>query len=293
MSDNVKYDFKVDLANPNNSHSVLHRLVDEIAATPMSILEVGCSSGYVGATFTAKGHRVTGVEPDPAAADAARAVLDEVFTGGIGDFLDAAEGRRFDALLFGDVLEHLADPAATLRRCAQLLAPDGRVGISLPCATHGSIRAMLLGGRWDYGDYGLLDRTHLRFFSRQGAMELLAAAGLQAERVVAVLQPIDAVVREYGMPVRPEAIAAVEALADDEDLMTFQFVIRATPAASPEDPGLLERNLAVPVEKAIDPPRIPGQRNLLQRLRTRVLRSLVSGLTRRRFRGAARRATSA
>ncbi|HZV22427.1 MAG TPA: class I SAM-dependent methyltransferase [Luteimonas sp.] len=286
MPDNVKYDFKVALDDPNNSHSLLHRLVCETAAGPMSVLEVGCSSGYVGATFTSKGHRVTGVEPDPASANAARGVLDEVFTGGIDDFLDGAQGRRFDALLFGDVLEHLADPAATLRRCVQMLAPGGRIGISLPCATHGSIRAMLLGGRWDYGDYGLLDRTHLRFFSREGAMELLAAAGLQAERVVAVLQPIDVVVREYGMPVRPEAIAAVEALADDEDLMTFQFVIRAVLAPDPDDDaGLLARNRAVRVEKAIDLPRIPGQRSLLQRLRTRLLRGLVSGLTRRRFRG--------
>ena len=284
MSEQVKYDFKVDLGDPNNSHSVLHHLVCDAAAAPMSLLEVGCSSGYVGATFVAKGHRVTGVEPDTAAAAAARSVLDEVFHGGVGEFLDAATGRKFDALLFGDVLEHLADPATTLRRASTLLRPGGHVGISLPCATHGSIRAMLLGGRWDYADYGLLDRTHLRFFSREGAMRLLAAAGLQAERVVAVVQPIDSVVREYGMTVSPQAVAAVEALADDDDLTTFQFVIRATPSPEQDEAALLTRNLAVPVEKAIDPPRIPGQRSLLQRLRTRLVRSLVSGLARRRFR---------
>jgi SAM-dependent methyltransferase len=284
MSGDIKYQFEVDLADPNNAHSVLHRLVCEAGGTSMSILEVGCSAGYVGATFVAKGHRVTGVEPDPAAAEAARNVLQEVHCEGIAEFLQRAPTGQYDAILFGDVLEHLPDPAETLRRCTPLLAPGGVVAISLPCGTHGSIRAMLLEGRWDYADYGLLDRTHLRFFSRTGVQELFAAAGMQITRMLALVQPIDTVARQYGMTLRPESIAVVETLAGDPDVMTFQFVAIARPSAGTSTAELLSRNQAVTVEPAIPRPRIPGERSGSQRLRTWLLRRLVAGIARRRFR---------
>ena len=286
MSGDIKYQFEVNLADPNNAHSVLHRLVCEAGGASMSILEVGCSSGYVGATFAGKGHRVTGVEPDPAAAEAARMVLQEVHCQGIADFLRTAPARQYDAILFGDVLEHLPDPSETLRQCTPLLAPGGLIAISLPCATHGSIRAMLLEGRWDYADYGLLDRTHLRFFSRAGVHELFAAASMQITRMVSLVQPIDTVAREYGMALRPQSIAAVEALANDADVMTFQFVTVARPVAGVSTTELLSRNQAVTVEPAIPRPRIPGERSTLQRLRLWLLRRLVAGIARRRFRDA-------
>lgn len=279
----IKYKFEVDLDDPNNAHSVLHRLVATTGGRAMSILEVGCSSGYVGATLVAKGHRVVGVEPDPAAADAARAVLHEVHNQGIAEYLQSAPAGAFDAILFGDVLEHLVDPAETLRRCAELLAPGGIVAASVPCATHGSIRAMLLEGRWDYGDYGLLDRTHLRFFSRHGVQELFASAGMQLERMVALVQPIATVAREYGMQLRPESVAAVEAFADDPDLVTFQFAVVARPVAVP-GAELQQRNFGITVEQAVPPPRIPGERSGLQRLRRWLLRNLLAGIARRRFR---------
>lgn len=286
VGQHVKYQFEVDLDDPNNAHSLMHALVVASGKQGMEILEVGCSSGYVGATLAAKGHRVTGVEPDPIAADGARARLAEVHTVDADGFFDAHPERRFDAILFGDVLEHIVDPAGTLRRCVSGLADDGVIVISLPCITHGSIRAMLLDGRWDYADYGLLDRTHLRFFSREGMAELLAAGGLEIVKLLGTVMPIPTAVQEYGMTVRPEAIAAVEALArDDADLLVFQFMVLARP---PREPAahveLLARNLAMPVEKAVAAPPPRGQHSLLQRLRRGAFLALLRGMTRRRFR---------
>src|SRR5688500_7884396 len=100
----VKYQFEVDLDEPNNAHSLLHALVAGSGRQGMDILEVGCSSGYVGATLSTKGHYVTGVEPDPVAAEAARAALQEVHNDTADGFFDAHPNRRFDAVLFGDVL---------------------------------------------------------------------------------------------------------------------------------------------------------------------------------------------
>lgn len=282
----VKYQFEVDLEDPNNAHSLLHALVVSGGKQGMEILEVGCSSGYVGATLAAKGHRVTGVEPDAAAAQAASAKLAEVHEDDADGFFDAYPERRFDAILFGDVLEHIADPAATLRRCLAHLAPDGVVAISLPCITHGSIRAMLLDGRWDYADYGLLDRTHLRFFSREGMADLLAAGGFEIARLLGTVMPIDTAVREYGMAVRPQSIAAVEALArDDDDLLVFQFMVLARPPRDPATRGeLCARNLAIPLEKTVPPPLPRGQRSIAQRLRRGAFLAILRAMTRRRFR---------
>ena len=142
----IKYQAEIDLARRNSSHTLLHELAVSSGRSVLSILEVGCSSGYLGASLVAKGHRVTGIEPDPVAADAAAGVLHAVWRGGLEDFLDAHPDARFDVLLLGDVLEHMLDPAATLRRALRQLAPDGSVAISLPNVAHGAVRAMLLQG---------------------------------------------------------------------------------------------------------------------------------------------------
>ncbi len=286
MTTRIKYQFQVDESDLNNAHSLIHQSVAGIGKAGMEILEVGCSSGYVGATLVAKGHRVTGVEPDPVAAEAARAVLQEVHTGDAESLFAAHPDRRYDAILFGDVLEHMVDPAATLEQCAEHLAEGGAVAISLPCVTHGSVRAMLLEGRWEYADYGLLDRTHLRFFSREGMAGLMSEAGLRIERLQAVVMPIETASREYGMALRPESITAVEALAEDEALLDFQFVIlaRRTEPGTTAD-GLLACNLAVPVER-VAPPRRPGDKSATQQLRLRLFKTIFDRIVRRRFRGA-------
>ena len=286
MDEDIKYQFQVDLDDPNNGHSLLHALVTGIGKPAMEILEVGCSSGYVGATFMANGHRVTGVEPDPAAAAAARGRLSEVHHGDVDVYFDAHPDRHYDAILLGDVLEHIAEPVATLRRGAAHLGKDGVVAISLPCATHGSVRAMLLDGRWEYADYGILDRTHLRFFSREGMARLLADAGLRIERLFAVVLSIDDANREYGMALRPESIAAVEVLAGDDGLFDFQFVLLARPESSTPTDVLLAHNLSIPVQRTVPAPRLPGHRSALQRVRIRWLKMLLQGIVQRRFRGA-------
>src|SRR5207248_2616993 len=81
-------------------------------------------------------------------------------------------GERFDAILFADVLEHLRDPAALLKRVRPLVAENGVVIASIPNVAHASVRLALLGGSFRYREWGLLDETHLRFFTRHGVEDL-------------------------------------------------------------------------------------------------------------------------
>jgi 2-polyprenyl-3-methyl-5-hydroxy-6-metoxy-1,4-benzoquinol methylase len=142
-----------------------------------SVLDVGCWSGSVG-RFVIERRKATvdGVEPDEGMASLAKSAYRHVFVCSFQDFLSRGD-TRYDRLLFLDVLEHLPEPTELLRRSRQLLDHGGRALVSIPNVAHWSIRKELLLGRWRYEDTGVLDRTHLRFFTLDSAAELLIDAG--------------------------------------------------------------------------------------------------------------------
>ena len=146
------------------------------------VLDVGCAEGYLARALVERGCSVVGVEYDRRAAEVAREVCPQVVVGDVEDpKVRAQVDGPFDRVLFGDVLEHVRDPAAVLRWAARLLAPDGRAVVSLPNIAHWSARRQLLRGRFPQEDHGLFDRTHLRFFTRATARELVESAGLAVE----------------------------------------------------------------------------------------------------------------
>jgi 2-polyprenyl-3-methyl-5-hydroxy-6-metoxy-1,4-benzoquinol methylase len=168
--------------------SASHRLVLEEIPDGARVLDVGCATGYLAAELTRRGCVVDGIEYDPVAAEQARAHCREVVTGDLeAPPLRAAvermlAGARPDVVVCADVLEHLRDPWAVLAWLGTLLAPGGRAVISVPNIAHWTARRALLRGRFDYADYGLFDRTHLRFFTRASAAELARRAGLAVLR---------------------------------------------------------------------------------------------------------------
>ena len=218
----AKYEATVD-PNANTSQSVMLDLVGH----HKSVLDVGCATGYLGAALMARGCTVTGIEIDAEAADEARQRLDRVIVGDLGELdLDAVLGsERFDVVLMGDVLEHMVDPAALLLRAVSLLNPGGSVVISIPNVAHGSLRLALLQGRWQYKDRGLLDRTHLRFFTRPAVEALVRDAGLRIVDMRATTSD------PLGSEVEVDAAALPAGVVDwvraQPDSDVYQFVLRA------------------------------------------------------------------
>ena len=150
-------------------------------AQPPAVLDVGCGRGQLGGAIRALGCRVTGIERNPQAVATAQQRLDEVLPADVADQVAVAAAlgdRRFDVLLFADLLEHLPDPLAVLRFYRRFLAPGGRVVISLPNIACWDRRLALLFGRFDYADAGIMDRTHLRFFTFRTAGILVREAGM-------------------------------------------------------------------------------------------------------------------
>jgi 2-polyprenyl-3-methyl-5-hydroxy-6-metoxy-1,4-benzoquinol methylase len=148
------------------------------------VLDVGCATGANAAALRARGAtRLAGIELDAAFAAAARDHYDDVVTGSVPEDLAWPE-RSFDTVLAYDVLEHLVDPWATTRRLAALLAPGGQLHVSLPNARSKKLwLPLILRGTFAYEPEGIMDVTHLRFFTRRDAVTLVEAAGLQISSV--------------------------------------------------------------------------------------------------------------
>jgi 2-polyprenyl-3-methyl-5-hydroxy-6-metoxy-1,4-benzoquinol methylase len=217
---------------PGSSHDLIVGLVPRGAR----VLEFGCASGYMSEVLKKRlGCRVTGVELSPQAAELARQHCERIVVGDAEtlDFQQAIGGDLFDAVIFADVLEHLREPATVLRRVHPMLAERGVVVASIPNIAHASVRLALLGGEFRYRDAGLLDRTHLRFFTHESIEDLFEASGYSITQWLRRRLSVDE--SEVGPPARvvPEAVRAW--LAADPDATTYQFVVRAVPSEAAEN----------------------------------------------------------
>lgn len=149
--------------------------------TGLRVLDVGCGFATTSARIQKLGNDVTGIDSSPEIAAVAGQRLGRIVQADLEDF-DSVTGHlgdaRFDAMIFADVLEHLVWPVSTLRRYLPWLREGGSVFISLPNVGLWSVRFAHLAGRWEYAETGVLDRTHLRFFTRRSARWLMEQAGL-------------------------------------------------------------------------------------------------------------------
>jgi len=182
------YRFKDD---PHSSHAVILSRLGE--GRGRTALDVGAADGFLAERLTAQGWSVTALERDPELAARARGRCKEVVVADLESAPPPLPGP-FDAIVYGDVLEHLRDPRATLLALDRALAPGGTVIVSVPNVAHLWVRLSLLVGRFDYADRGILDRTHLRFYTRRTLLALLGEVGLAVVELAVTPVPLPLVV---------------------------------------------------------------------------------------------------
>ncbi len=195
-----------------------------LPAGPLRVLDAGCGAGGLGlARARNPAWEVVGIEKDPLLAARARQRCSRVVEGDLDDVLPrlSAAGERFDAVVFADVLEHLADPIEALTQARRLVPEGGRLVVSVPNAGHLSIARDLLLGRFDPVPSGLCDAGHLRWFTRRSLSDAVEEAGWRIETLEA----------EAGAPA-PEAedffrLADGWPDADRESLATYQWIATA------------------------------------------------------------------
>lgn len=178
-------------SDPYSSHAVILSRLGQ--GRGRRALDVGAADGFLSELLTRQGWQVSALERDPAQAAKARGRCHEVIVADLDQAAPKLQGT-FDAIVYGDVLEHLNDPLPVLVALNRALAADGRVIVSVPNVAHLWVRLSLLLGRWDYADRGILDRTHLRFFTRRSFGAFLRDAGLSVDEMVATPVPLPLVV---------------------------------------------------------------------------------------------------
>lgn len=195
-----------------------------IAPDARAVLDVGCSTGLLGAAVKARtGAKVTGIELCEEMAEEARGRIDNVLVGDATEILAGEElkGHRFDTIICADILEHLLDPWKTLKAAVSLLSPQGVVVASIPNIRHlDTIYNLAIKGYWPYRDRGIHDRTHLRFFTRKNIVELFEYAGLRVEVMEANYRFVE---KPHGI----NKMARYFALPGIRNLLAFQYLIRA------------------------------------------------------------------
>lgn len=212
--------------DPTDSHGIMFTM------TPSGsrVLETGCANGRFTRVLVEHGCTVVGVELDPVAAVQAASYCEQVITGNLEDSgLREQIPYGFDVILFGDVLEHLVRPWEVLTSLRSRLNPSGFVVVSIPNIAHWDTRIGLLRGNFDYQDTGLLDSTHLRFFTQRMLWEMMEQTGY---RIVEVQRSIRLPTWVYSVRLvrrfAPKLLLPLLArLAPN--LFTYQFIIKAIP----------------------------------------------------------------
>lgn len=234
-TDAGKYDFVVDPSNRNSTYGLICERVPAEAA----VLDIGCSSGNLGlALERLRGCRVLGIDIDRDAVAVARsrgieAVVADLTHQPVAEVLGE---RRFDVIILADVLEHLVDPSAILAPVGSLLNPGGRILCSFPNITHLDVQVMLAQDEWRTQPTGILDETHLRFFTVASFTELAFACGYDVAAVDRVTLPLlGTEVLDYGqrLSLGEAAVAALAAISHqgnpNSDVYQYLFELHRAP----------------------------------------------------------------
>jgi methionine biosynthesis protein MetW len=234
-----KYDFPVDPDNRNSTYGLICARVPPGS----TVLDIGCSSGNLGlALERTRSCRVVGVDVDREAVAVARSRGIEAHVADLTrQRAETVVGpRHFDVIVLADVLEHLTQPAALLAPAAGLLNPGGLVLCSFPNITHVDVQLMLAQDQWRIQPTGILDETHLRFFTEANFAELAFECGFDVaavERVV--LPPLGTEVLEYGRALHldskeQEELEAISRRANpNSEVYQYVFELRAAPEREP------------------------------------------------------------
>jgi 2-polyprenyl-3-methyl-5-hydroxy-6-metoxy-1,4-benzoquinol methylase len=215
-------------SGPASSH---HLIAQALAGQAQGrVLDVGCSGGRLSELLSAQGHRVTGV--DSVEVPGVRQRVHHFQQGDASELTAMFAEQTFDYVVAGDVLEHLADPRAVLKDMAALLEDGGQVLVSVPNFGHWYPRLRVALGVFGYDRRGILDETHLRFFTRSGLKSLMTSAGFDVLEEWHTGNPTEKLTDGgAGIPGSPVARAGRALRRVRPEIFAYQNVLRCTPHA--------------------------------------------------------------
>lgn len=171
----MDYDNKPD----NYFNNTRHEMLDFLPKTTKTLLDVGCGEGAFASMIKEKFQTETwGIELMQEEGEKAKKLLDKVFIGEVEGFIDELPDNYFDTIYFNDVLEHLVDPYVVLEKMKSKLSKDGVIISSIPnMRYHSALKNLVLNKNWEYEDHGIMDKTHLRFFTGKSIANMYTRLG--------------------------------------------------------------------------------------------------------------------
>lgn len=193
-------------------------VIQMVNSSALTILDIGCGKGRLGYNLKLENpnRKVVGIELNHNAAAEAAKILDDLIVGDIETLDLPFIPEYFDTIILADILEHLKEPLQLLIKLRKFLKPEGNVICSIPNVGHYTAIMQLVFKGWEYKDYGIFDRTHLRFFSKKSMLELLQQAGFK----------IDTIKPKIEASKKAKLINAL-CLNSLEDFLAMQYIIRA------------------------------------------------------------------
>lgn len=217
-----EYDLK---EGEGTSHTVITAMLADLP--PSRVLDLGCSGGRLSALMRGQGHRVTGV--DSMEIPGVRDRVDEFHLGDLEAGIPPTAGTGYDVVVAADVIEHVRNPQRLLEQMTGVLAPTGQILVSTPNFGHWYARGRVVTGTFDYDRRGILDQTHLRFFSRRSLARTFRAGGLDLVELRYTGLPLDVLTRDDTWKSRSARRADRALVRLRPTLFAYQFVARLRP----------------------------------------------------------------
>jgi len=182
-----KEDIYKEKNNKYYSH-IRHELIQMVEGSGNKILDIGCGEGQTGWVLkeSGKAREVVGIELNEDAAKRAEGRLDKVIIGDVEKIIFSFQPEYFDYIILGDVVEHLIDPWRMIKQLSQFLTREGFLIVSIPNIGYWRVlKDLILFDKWEYQEEGILDKAHLRFFTKRSMIGMMNKAGFELESIVA------------------------------------------------------------------------------------------------------------
>lgn len=223
MKSNLPYH---DKASAWSSHSLIAKQIHFLPAHS-KVLDVGTASGTLARMCLNRSLRLFGIEPNEEWAGMASPLYEKIWVGSIVD-IEGEPLFGYDAVVLGDILEHLSDPQAVLQKLVNIQSSGCLFLISIPNIANIWIRFNLLLGRFDYTDRGILDRTHLRFFTRKTLVTMVKQTGLEITSIQVTPIPLELVSPFFSTSLGQWLYALLASLTHLlPSLLGYQFIVGA------------------------------------------------------------------
>ena len=207
----------------------------ELIPENSKVLDIGAGNGLLAVIMEAvsKGVVIDGIEPDPHASRIAQQHYRAFWTGYVQDFKDMIRQEGYDYIVMADVLEHFQDPLSFLQQLVSWIPAETKIILSIPNIAFGAVRLDLLKGNFRYVDSGILEKTHLRFFTLETLRQLVSRAGLAIEKLCFLQR--DFLSTDIQHTIVDVGFCALRQLMRDDTASTYQFLVVLSQAKGEEE----------------------------------------------------------